>query len=161
MHSKMAKLAKNNLIVLANSTIHTYERWNFNTKCMRTHCFAQFSKLCIELSKKKNSSNISYLFFHEIFSFTLLPSTYITQHSRPENIKKFRPNSFFAISKMAKNQFLNQGKSLKLPKMQFHEKNFFELFDFTSFFFCLNFFLIFWTDHKLFRNSNARCTIEK
>ena len=29
---------------------------------------------------------------------------------------------FFAISKMAKNQFLNWGKSLKLPEMQFHEK---------------------------------------
>ena len=30
---------------------------------------------------------------------------------------------FFAISKMAQNQFLNWGKSLKQPKMQFHEKN--------------------------------------
>ena len=40
---------------------------------------------------------------------------------------------FFAISKMAKNQFLNWGKSLKLPEMQFHEKKF-DLFDFTSFF---------------------------
>ena len=29
---------------------------------------------------------------------------------------------FFSISKMAKNQFLNWGKSLKLSKMQFHEK---------------------------------------
>ena len=40
---------------------------------------------------------------------------------------------FFAISKMAKNQFFNWRKSLKLPKMQFHEKKF-DLFDFTSFF---------------------------
>ena len=37
---------------------------------------------------------------------------------------------FFAISKLAKNQFLNWGK---LPKMQFHEKKVFDLFDFTSF----------------------------
>ena len=34
---------------------------------------------------------------------------------------------------MAKNQFLELGKSLKLPKMQFHE-NIFDLFDFTNFF---------------------------
>ena len=32
---------------------------------------------------------------------------------------------------MAKNQFLNREKSLKLPKMQFHEKKL-DLFDFTS-----------------------------
>ena len=38
---------------------------------------------------------------------------------------------FFAISKMAKNHFFKMGRSLKLPKMQFHEKNF-ELFEFTS-----------------------------
>ena len=31
---------------------------------------------------------------------------------------------FFAILKMAKNQYLNWGKSLKLPKMQFHKKKF-------------------------------------
>ena len=31
-------------------------------------------------------------------------------------------NPFFAISKMAKNQFFELGKSLKLPEMQFHEK---------------------------------------
>ena len=37
---------------------------------------------------------------------------------------------FFTISKMAKKQFLNWGKSLKLPKMQFHEK----IFDLTFFF---------------------------
>ena len=49
---------------------------------------------------------------------------------------------FFAISKMAKNQFLNWGK---LPKMQFHEKKN-DLFDFTSFFA--------WT----FLNFLARCT---
>ena len=47
---------------------------------------------------------------------------------------------FFAISKMAKNQFLNWRKSLKLPKMQFHEN--FDLFDFSIF--CLpGLFLIF------------------
>ena len=31
---------------------------------------------------------------------------------------------FLAISKMAKNQFFEPGKFLKLPKMQFHEKKF-------------------------------------
>ena len=45
----------------------------------------------------------------------------------------FGPIQFFAVSKMAKNQFLNWGKSLKLPEMQFHEK-IFDLFDFTSYF---------------------------
>ena len=42
----------------------------------------------------------------------------------------FDQNPFFAILKMTKNQFLNRGKRLKLPKMQFHE---IDLFDFTSF----------------------------
>ena len=50
---------------------------------------------------------------------------------------------FFAISKMAKNQFLN---CLKLPEMQFHEKKKIDLFNFTSFF-CLDFF----------KNILARC----
>jgi len=31
---------------------------------------------------------------------------------------------FFAISKMTKNQFLKWRKCLKLPGIQFHEKNF-------------------------------------
>ena len=44
---------------------------------------------------------------------------------------------FFAISKMAKNQFLKLGKSLKLPKMQFHEKN--SWFIWFHEFFCLDF----------------------
>ena len=44
--------------------------------------------------------------------------------------KFFDQNTFFAILKMAKNQFLNQGKRLKLPKMQFHE---IDIFDFTRF----------------------------
>ena len=35
---------------------------------------------------------------------------------------------------MAKNQFLNWGKSLKLPNMQFHEKNFFWFIWFHEFF---------------------------
>ena len=39
---------------------------------------------------------------------------------------------------MANNQYLNWGKSLKLPKMQFREKKIY-LFDFTCFF-CLDFF---------------------
>ena len=30
---------------------------------------------------------------------------------------------FFAISKLVKNQIFELGKSLKLPKMQLHEKN--------------------------------------
>ena len=38
---------------------------------------------------------------------------------------------------MGKNQFFEPGKSSKLPEMQFQE-NFFDLFDFTSFF-CLDF----------------------
>ena len=46
---------------------------------------------------------------------------------------------FFAISNMAKNQFLNWGKSLKRPKMQFHEEEKDDLFDFTSFFFVWTF----------------------
>ena len=48
--------------------------------------------------------------------------------------KSFYQIPYFAISKMAKNQFLNWGKSLKLPKVQFHEKKIFGLFDFMSFF---------------------------
>ena len=35
--------------------------------------------------------------------------------------KNFDQILFFAISKMSKNEFLNWEKSLKLPKMQFHE----------------------------------------
>ena len=74
----------------------------------------------------------------------------LIKHSGPENLKKSRQNKLmksnksisrrnffdqsplFASSKMAKNQFLNCGKSLKQPKMQFQEK--IDLFDFTSFF---------------------------
>ena len=50
----------------------------------------------------------------------------------------FDQNPFFAISKMAKNHFLKWEKSLKLPKVQFHEKK----IGFISFheFFCLDFF---------------------
>ena len=55
------------------------------------------------------------------------------ESNRKFHEKKFQQIPFFAISKMAKNQFLNWGKSLKLPKMQFHEKKI-DLFDFTSFF---------------------------
>ena len=36
--------------------------------------------------------------------------------------KNFHQIQFFAISKMAKNQYLNWEKGLKLPKMQFHGK---------------------------------------
>ena len=42
----------------------------------------------------------------------------------------FDQNPFFAISNLTKNQFLNWGKSLKLPKMQFHEEKL-HLFNFT------------------------------
>ena len=73
----------------------------------------------------------------------------------PENIKKSRPKKhvksnksisriffdqipFFAISKMAKNHFLNWGKSLKLPRMQFHEKKLFIYLILRVF--CLDFF---------------------
>ena len=36
--------------------------------------------------------------------------------------KLFDQNPFYAISKMAKNQYLKWEKVFKLPKMQFHEK---------------------------------------
>ena len=64
--------------------------------------------------------------------------------------KLFDQIPFFAISKMAKNQFLffEVGKSLKLPEMQFHIKKF-DLFDF------MNFFV--WT----FLNFLARCVFER
>ena len=45
----------------------------------------------------------------------------ISQNSYDQMTKIY----FFAISKIAKNQFLNWGKRLKLPKMQFHEKKIF------------------------------------
>ena len=63
-------------------------------------------------------------------------------HNRPEYLKNSRPKKlmksntksisriffdqipFFAILKMAKTQFLNWGKSLKLSDMQFEEKIF-------------------------------------
>ena len=45
---------------------------------------------------------------------------------------------FFAISKMVKNQFFELGKSLKLPKMQFHE-NFLFIYLIPQVF-CLDFF---------------------
>ena len=35
----------------------------------------------------------------------------------------FDQNPFFAISKMAKNQFLNWENVFEWPEMQFHEKN--------------------------------------
>jgi len=43
--------------------------------------------------------------------------------SRPKRTHEIEKINFqfFAISKMAKKQFLNWGKSLKLPKMQIHE----------------------------------------
>ena len=49
----------------------------------------------------------------------------------------FDQNPFFAISRMAKNQFLNWGK---LPKMQFHEKKWIIWY---HEFFCLDFFKFF------------------
>ena len=71
---------------------------------------------------------------------------YIFDPSGPENLKKSRPkklvksnksisrnfdkNPFFAISKIANNQFLNYENCQKL---QFHEKQIFDLFDFTTF----------------------------
>ena len=48
------------------------------------------------------------------------------------------PNSIFCHLNMAKNQCLNWGKSLKLPKMQFHEE---KKIWFHEFFFCLDFFI--------------------
>ena len=61
-------------------------------------------------------------------------------YSGLEDLKNSRPKqlinsniSIFAISKMAKKSIFELGKSLKLPKMQFHEKKFFYLFNFTSF----------------------------
>ena len=93
----------------------------------------------------------------------------VTMHSRPENLKKFRPKKnlwiqinqfhenffdqipFFCNFKMAKNQFLNRKKSLKLPKMQFHEKKF-DLIDFTSF---LPVLFIFWQWQGYFWNGRT------
>ena len=46
----------------------------------------------------------------------------------------FWPNSIFCNFKNGQKSIFELGKSLKLPKMQFHEKFFFDLFDFTSFF---------------------------
>ena len=78
---------------------------------------------------------IAYLIENEkiyiSFIFILFDNKHI--HSGPKKLMKLNSKSisrknlfdqipFFAISKMAKNQFLNWGKSLKLPKMQFHEK---------------------------------------
>ena len=45
----------------------------------------------------------------------------------------FNQIQFFAISKMDQTQFFEQGKSLKLPEMQFYEEKKVDLFDFTSF----------------------------
>ena len=57
-----------------------------------------------ENNKKSRAKKLvkSKNLFHEIFSFDQIP--------------------FFAISKMAKNQFFNWGKKLKPPEMQFHVK---------------------------------------
>ena len=41
---------------------------------------------------------------------------------------------FFCHFKNGQNSFCEPGKSLKLSKMQFHEKKYLDLFDFTSFF---------------------------
>ena len=90
------------------------------------------------------------VFFKNLY--TILNALYraVTNFKTPAPfIIFFTKFHFFAISKLAKNQFLKWGKSLKLPKMQFHEKNLFELFDFTSFFV--------WT----FSNFLARCLLLK
>ena len=57
----------------------------------------------------------------------------------------FWPISFFGHFKNGQKSIFELGKSLKLPEMQFHEKN--DLFDFTRFFFFA------WT----FLNFLARC----
>ena len=49
----------------------------------------------------------------------------------------FRPKSIFWNFKNGQKSIFEMGKSLKLPKMQFHE---IDLLDFTSFFFGLDFF---------------------
>ena len=46
----------------------------------------------------------------------------------------FRPSSIFCNYKNDQKSIFELEKSLKLPEMQFHEKNYFDLFDFTSFF---------------------------
>ena len=46
----------------------------------------------------------------------------------------FWQNSIFGHFKNGQKSIFELGKSLKLPKMQLSEKNFFDLFDFTSFF---------------------------
>ena len=47
--------------------------------------------------------------------------------------KKFLAKLYFCHFKNSQKSIFEQGKSLKLPKMQFHEKNS-DLLDFTSFF---------------------------
>ena len=54
-------------------------------------------------------------------------------------VKSLGQIPFFAISKMAKNQFLNWEKVLNCQKCNF-TKTKIDLFGFASFFFCLNFF---------------------
>ena len=73
----------------------------------------------------------------EIFKFVFIYYCFLKY--KIVNFAKFH---FFAISKMAKYQFFELGKSLKLPKMQFHVKKIFHLFVFRSF--LPGLFLIFW-----------------
>ena len=63
--------------------------------------------------------------------------------SRPKKLVKsnksisrnfFSPNSIFCNFKNGQKSIFELEKSLKLPKIQFHEKMFFDLFDFTSIF---------------------------
>ena len=77
----------------------------------KSHCLHQR----LELTFLENWAKI----FKKIQAKKLVKST--KSISRKNFLSKFH---FFVISKMAKNQFLNQGKSLKLTKMKFHEKIF-------------------------------------
>ena len=99
--------------------------------------------------------------------FTTVPIS-LPSHSGPENLIKSRPkkfvksnklisrncfvpNSIFCNFKIGQKSIFELGKSLKLPTMQFHEKIFFDLFDFNKIFygfdftsfFCLDFFQFF------------------
>ena len=66
--------------------------------------------------------------FHEIDLFDLTSflrpgkKNLVKSNKSISRKKNILTKYFFAMSKMTKNQFLNWGKSLKMPEMQFHEK---------------------------------------
>ena len=85
----------------------------------------------------KSNESISRIFFWPNFlqfQFFNWEKLFKTTKNAISRKNFFDQIPFFAISKMAKKSIFELPKSLKLPGMQFHEKIFFDLFDFTSFF---------------------------